>query len=365
MEDLKSLTVKYLRELARKHLGKGHSKLKTREELVQALKDFLPASLRPAEKQKTATDAPVRNDVAATKAETKAETKADAKQGAKAESKDQLKPDTKADKATPKSAPDAEEPPQHDAEPLVEGFFVARMFGPDEARRHRMTDEANRHAIESRSKPVYDEKLGELPHTYEDDAAIALPQDPQTVFFFWDFNEQTRSRAFNGLHDPKALLRIFDGETLVREMDFALESKSFYVRGLTPGRRYRLEAHAIGRDGATRRIGRSTNLVAVPSEGPSSDTTVRFLRAPWTLPVGRMMDAIRTGEARVSETHGVRQYLDVEEWEEQGSSESHLKRRVTERVEDVPGRGPADSRRRMLGASERHMGASGWPSGRK
>lgn len=419
MEDLKTLTVKYLRELARKHLGKGHSKLKTRDELVQALKDFLPASLRGDKSEKTAAAVPAspaiavaatvakadpgangetasKTESAAAKTERAAATAAAAKRdsagasrataGEKSEKvaaakvenfpkkqKPASSGDSKTDardavEETPEERSPVRGPVQHEAEPLVEGFFVARIVGPEEARRHHMTNDSNRHAVETRSKPVYEEHLGELPASYGDDSAIALPQDPQTVFFYWDFNESTQRRAFDGLPGAKALLRIFDGDALVREQDFALESKSFYVRGLTPGRRYRLEAHAVARDGQSRRIGKSTNLVAVPPEGPSADTTVRFLRAPWSLPVGRMMDAIREGHAKVSETPGaLRHYLDMEEWEELGNSETHTRRRTTERWEEIPGRpvNPSDTRRRMLGASDRHQGASGWPSGRK
>src|SRR5262245_43503176 len=41
MDDLKKLSVERLRELARKHLGKGHSRLRTRAELLAALKQAL------------------------------------------------------------------------------------------------------------------------------------------------------------------------------------------------------------------------------------------------------------------------------------------------------------------------------------
>ena len=41
MDDLKKLSVERLRELARKHLGKGHSRLRTKAELLAALKDSL------------------------------------------------------------------------------------------------------------------------------------------------------------------------------------------------------------------------------------------------------------------------------------------------------------------------------------
>src|SRR5262249_54515985 len=41
MDDLKKLSVERLRELARKHLGKGHSRLRTRAQLLEALKEAL------------------------------------------------------------------------------------------------------------------------------------------------------------------------------------------------------------------------------------------------------------------------------------------------------------------------------------
>ena len=46
MDDIKSMTVRYLRDLARKHLGRGHSKLKTKEELLAALAEHVPAIAR-------------------------------------------------------------------------------------------------------------------------------------------------------------------------------------------------------------------------------------------------------------------------------------------------------------------------------
>src|ERR671931_1308084 len=43
MARLKDFTVRRLRELARKHLGPGHSKLKTKEQLIAALRKIVPA----------------------------------------------------------------------------------------------------------------------------------------------------------------------------------------------------------------------------------------------------------------------------------------------------------------------------------
>ena len=50
MDDLKKLSVERLRELARKHLGKGHSRLRTKAQLLDALKEVvreIPGARRP------------------------------------------------------------------------------------------------------------------------------------------------------------------------------------------------------------------------------------------------------------------------------------------------------------------------------
>ena len=52
MDDLKSVTVEYLRDLARKHLGKGHSKLRSKAQLVAALAVAVPALAALAKKAK-------------------------------------------------------------------------------------------------------------------------------------------------------------------------------------------------------------------------------------------------------------------------------------------------------------------------
>ncbi|NTX35419.1 DUF4912 domain-containing protein [Myxococcus sp. CA033] len=176
---------------------------------------------------------------------------------------------------TPPSAPPVE---QHPAEPLIEGFFVARVRGEAEARRHHLQEQAA-----STSAPrvgAESEGLEPLPVEYQDDTALLLPRDPHTLFALWDFSPATRARAMHGLEDPRAVLRVFDGESLVREVDCALESRGYYIHGLSPGRPYRFEAHFVGHDGRNHRIGPSSNRVALPPAGVSTDTSVRFLRRP-------------------------------------------------------------------------------------
>lgn len=173
----------------------------------------------------------------------------------------------------------ASEPP-HAAEPLVEGFFVTRMAGADEARRHHLLEEQSPRLPPSDASPEREEHLGVLPLDYQDDAMVLLARDPHTLFVFWDFSDATRGRALDGLPSPRAVLKVFDGEGVSREVDFALESRSFYLQGLAPGRTYRVEAHFVGADGRSRRIGQSSNWATLPPAGPSEDTSIRFLRVP-------------------------------------------------------------------------------------
>jgi hypothetical protein len=259
-------TLKALRELARKHLGNEHGALKTREELVKALRRWLPSPL----------------------------------QAVKAAAKKAV-----AKKAAPKKPPARRAParkapaqPAQKEEPVVEGFFVARVVDEGEARRHHLTERRPGLAPEPPAAAP-DERLGELPAGYGDDAAVLLPLDPHTLFVFWDFREETCRRAAAGLEQPRAVLRVFEGEQQVREVDFALESRSFYVHGLPPGRRYRVEAHFVGRDGRSQRIGTATAAIELPREGPSADGSVRFLRIPWGVRVSQLEEALRRGVAAI------------------------------------------------------------------
>jgi hypothetical protein len=257
-------TLKALRELARKHLGKEHVALQTREQLLKALRRWLPAPL----------------------------------QAVKAAAKKAAPKKPPARRAPAGRAPAKPAQPARKEEPVVEGFFVARVVDEVEARRHHLTEGRPGLAPEPPA-PTPDERLGELPAGYGDDAAVLLPLDPHTLFVFWDFREETCRRSAAGLEQPRAVLRVFEGEQQVREVDFALESRSFYVHGLPPGRRYRVEAHFVGRDGRSQRIGTATAAIELPREGPSADGSVRFLRIPWGVRVSQLEDALRRGLAAI------------------------------------------------------------------
>jgi hypothetical protein len=109
---------------------------------------------------------------------------------------------------------------------------------------------------------------------------MALARDPHTLFISWDFSPATLARAKDGLDSPRPVLRVYEGDRVVRVEEFAIESRSFYIHGLPPGRSYRVEAHFVGRDGRSRRIGPSTHPVVLPHDGLSEDTMVRFMRMP-------------------------------------------------------------------------------------
>lgn len=373
MDDLKSVTLAYLRDLARKHLGPGHSKL-NKTELIAALAEFVPAlkklarlagielptRAKPAAKadpsaakssreprgkearvakkkdskrkkgqekkaaerksepekkaaepkpepEKKAAERKPEPEKKAAEPKPEPEKKAAEPQGSKpAEKPLQAAPKAEQVSQSPRPAQVVNFPPrqrsvrsaeeewaegvevvesaelevvfQHAAEPLMEGFFVARLMGERELRRHHLTEEQAARVVATPAG--LDENLGELPLDYGNDLALALARDPHTLFITWDFSPATLARTREGLESPRAMLRVFDGDRLVREVEFVPESRSFYIHGLPPGRPYRVEAHYVGREGRSRRLGHSTHPLVLPRTGPSTDTAVRFMRMP-------------------------------------------------------------------------------------
>jgi len=186
--------------------------------------------------------------------------------------------------------------------PDPEGYFVARVRGEEAVREapHPMTETTSEApepfpALEEGAEggDEYEENLGELPWGYGDDAFVALPRDPRTLFLYWDFSRETADAAFAGLEHPRVELRIFArsgaGWDPVRTSEFALESRGFYVHDLEPGRVYRAEIHAVDRHGQARLLGRGSNEMMLPPLGPSPVIDDRFIRIPWEVPLGRLL----------------------------------------------------------------------------
>lgn len=327
MPDFKKMTVESLRELARKTLGPGHSRLKTKTELVRALEEAASGAANAA-REAGSRARPAANRAAAATGKAVRAVKRAGREGARAMARagkaaaeaaaEGARAGTKAAKdrkggtvakaaaaavtavasvaAAAKRARRA--PPEGLPDP--EGYFVARVRGEDAIRDspHPMaetgTDEPHPLWAEGvGGAPVYDERLGELPALYADDAFVALPRDPKTVFLYWDHSRDTIERTFGGLDQPRVQLWVFGrgdgGWDRLRTIDFALESRGYYLHDLEPGRTYRAEIHAIDRQGRERLVGHGTNEVTLPRVGPSPIIDDRFIRIPWDVPLGRLL----------------------------------------------------------------------------
>jgi len=298
MDDLKKLTVRHLRELARKHLGRGHSKLKTKAELIAALKAGLlrtfkrdpPEAANPGRRaSKSAASAKVVQP-AAKAAKAPGSLAGVVKRGTRAKvtafpgDQQSAAPIQRNEGTGPGAAP------QRKAEPLIEGFFIARIAGENEARRHGLT--------EAFSPPASLNRNGRGPEvslSKGDDRLHVLARDPETLFVFWDFPKESRDEAARGLKSPRAVLRVFEGDQLVRETEFTPESRSFYVHHLRSGHRYRVEAHLVGLRGQSRQIGFSSNTVELPGRGDLQGD-IRLMRLPWEVD-------LRQGDLYSDEVH--------------------------------------------------------------
>ncbi|NVJ02776.1 DUF4912 domain-containing protein [Myxococcus sp. AM009] len=386
MEDLKSVTVSYLRELARKHLGSGYSRMK-KEELLAALAAYVPAlgrlarlaGIRVPAKSSTPkpeaagsqgqgrVSAPKR--VAAKRTSERPGSKPPARPAQVVtfppkprveRARESVTPVTSSLTKSPEPAPPPvarPAPAQKAAEPVVEGFFVARVAGEEEARSHHLVEAAPAPP----PPPVDTEGLGELPEGYQDDAVLLLPRDPHTLFVSWDFSLGALLRAQDALEAPSTVLRVFGDEQMEQALDFAVEARGFYIQGLPAGRTYRVEAHCVGRDGRSRRIGASSNRVTLPPAGVSTDLTVRFLRVP------PLEAALPEAVVEAPPPEEEREYVSWRRVNLPGSGgvldvpEVHRERRgrdVAEAHLEGPARAPGASDQRYVGSVGRAAGAS-------
>lgn len=377
MADFRKMTVEALRELARKLLGPGHSRFKTKGDLVTALestgdKPAKPAAAKTPARTKASPPAKVSaapktsasprstrgGSAPASKAAKKGKATAKAaKEGARSAArtgKQAVKAAVSevAEKVRAAMAREsAGSPPRKRGGKLAAavagaaagiagvaartgrragtrssrpgegpvdpaGFFVARVRGEDAVREapHPMTETAEALQVErglasgaddeghpddgggdELSQPVngYREGLGDLPWGYGDDAFVALPRDPRTLFLYWDLAQPTVHAGFDDMDQPRAQLWVYartdGGWERVRTLEFALEARGYYVHELDPGRVYRAEIHAVDRRGQDRVVGRASNEMMLPPLGLSPVIDDRFIRIPWDLPLGRLL----------------------------------------------------------------------------
>ena len=249
MAELRKLTVRALRELARKHLGPGFSRLKTRAELLAALSK-LPSSKAPEAAQPKGSPNPRAN-------------------GARAQSPTPLAPEgPMTRRARPAEGRPSPAPASAPPAPTVAASAVSTLS-------------------------PYDEQLGELPESYGEDAVVLLPKDPQCLYLYWDFSQATLERAFAWMPGLHTRLRLFDGERMVREVEFSVGARSWYLHGLSPARSYRVELVALAEDGQARRIGPGSNPMRLPPVGPSRFRDDRFVRVPFDVPASKLAEHLR------------------------------------------------------------------------
>lgn len=316
MPDFKKMTVPTLRELARKVIGPGHSRFKTKAELVRALE----AREGKAGSAPAASGSPPAPAAGAPRGGAPVGKAAPVpKKAARAPAPVQVAPatgGTGAHEPVQEAAEEAAIAPVDPAPPAgrrgpraaggdgkgrpdPEGYFVARVRGEDAVRDapHPLVETepgaGAEEDEEERLPPALDEHLGELPWSYGDDTLVALARDPRTLFFYWDHAPATVNGGFEGLEHPRAQIWIFarsgEGWDRVRTIEFALESRGYYVHDLEPGRVYRAEIHAVDRLGRSRPLGQPSSAIGLPTVGPSPLVDDRFIRIPWELPLGGML----------------------------------------------------------------------------
>jgi hypothetical protein len=248
---------------------------------------------------------PVRSRKAAGAAKPKAAPKAAAPERAVPAGGAAEKP-ARARKAAPRARGLAARPRPSD-EPDAESYFVSRVLGEEAVRAapHPMTEaavEAARgapRAERAEAAPAWDEQLGDLPWAYGDDALVALPRDPRTLYLYWDHSAETLRRAWEGLEGGRAEIWLFAGLAgggweRVQTVPFALEARGWYLHELEPGRVYRAEIHLVDAQ-RDRLVPRPSNAVMLPPVGPSPVVDDRFARILWSEHLARWLAEWRAG----------------------------------------------------------------------
>lgn len=269
LSELRELALSELRELARKYLGQGHKRLKTKSELIAALKEKLGDSLAksvPAKAKSPAKAKAARKKRAATRPSGRARTRRAARVSSR------LPP--AADIAALRAPPKAEAPPKV----LSEGFFAGAQpstLGSPRARVH--------------SAPA-------LPEGYGSNEVVAINRGPGTLFVFWDFGEQTILSAVQDLVDWRLVLRVFRGAAVVREFPVDLAHGRAHLEDL-PTDSDRVELSAVGTN-ASRRIAGSNIPASFQGAGPSP---LRLADLAWDMPLSALPEAASSGAVHIRE----------------------------------------------------------------
>jgi hypothetical protein len=256
MAEFEGLTVRALRELARKLLGRGHSKLRTKSDLIAALSKARPEHASRSRKKRSI-------------------------------------PSPKRAPALPRGQP-ASPGLERPSEPNPEDYLVARLAGKGVAHQAQtLLEEEKLLPYPVIPSPSFAEELGELPESYGEDRVVLLPKDPRSLYLFWEFAPATVRRASEWMPGLRTILRLTADDQIIRESEFSLQAGNWYFNDLPPGRTYRVELVSVASDGQVRRIGPASNWARLPAQGPSKAIEDRFVRIPFDMLTRRLADAMR------------------------------------------------------------------------
>jgi hypothetical protein len=181
------------------------------------------------------------------------------------------------------SAPRAHLP---ESDVLVEEGFFLRPGAPRPEPRRPEAPAREDAVAEEAPKPPSDD---EVPHL--------LARDATTLFLFWDFRRDLERGAAFGLHAPRVLFHLYDGEALVRTVEAPLGKRSLYLEGLTPGHLYSVEAWLAGSDGHARPTGRRSAPLRLARAVASERLDVEVVRVPLTQALSDFHpDAVPSGQ---------------------------------------------------------------------
>jgi hypothetical protein len=286
------MTLEKLRALARKLLGPGHARLRTKAALVAALEQAARKAKQVAQKVGKGRAPPTRAPRGEKRASVTRKTTKEATKKARKKATRPGAPARARARAVP-TPPPARERPADEGSLDPAAFFVARVRGEEAVRGapYPMAEGAAGAPlpVEATGGAPPDEP-GELPWSYGEDALVVLPRDPRTLFVYWDHAESTLREGFRDLEAPRVELWLYaragDGWERVRRVPLALESRGYYVHGVDAGRTYRAELRVVDRAGRERLLGPGSGDAEVPPAGPSPIVDDRFERLTWDQPLG-------------------------------------------------------------------------------
>jgi len=297
--NFQNMTVKALRELAREHVGPGFSRLKTKGELVAALNRAFSKRNVDCE----ATPAANANGVSSTGA-----TSSMSAPVAVQNADNAVNPPVD-ESAAKRGGVDEEAPAEvaADAGDGQRGHEVGENLLPEER------EETERELVQAFGKAraqcsdpfflnealegvlPYDEALGELPESYDEESLVLITKGPYALYLYWDFSQETLARL-QRMRGAVTCLRLFAGDQMVRELECTLNDRSWYFHGLQPGLTYRVELVAFSSEGDVMRIGPASNAVQLPTDAPSPLIDDRFIRLPFDVSASSVAEAIRQSE---------------------------------------------------------------------